>query len=242
MYYVYEITFPKGEKYVGCTNDLKRRKDQHNENARKQKSKLGIYLQDNSIILKEEDLKVIATFINRHDALEYERKTTYGYDKSGYQLLNDNYTKECSRKGKHSTAFMEYYVVDLEKETCTYTNNLKRYATDVLGIEYRDLQRTTKKGYTQERYKAYHKDRWLDLENKEYYLSKQSMVDERANIQENSKVRKSKSYLVRLPNGETQIIRNADQFAKDHNLTTGTFHATYIKHKPTKGYEILKRL
>lgn len=47
MYHVYIVTLPNNELYVGCTNNIARRKDQHNENIRKKRGRFASYISEN---------------------------------------------------------------------------------------------------------------------------------------------------------------------------------------------------
>ena len=99
MYFVYRLVFGESE-YIGCTNSIKRRKDQHNGHGKRGTSKLGAYLKENGIVLKAEDFNIIGAFEERPVALEFERLKAIESACNGVKLLNDNYSNECTRKGK----------------------------------------------------------------------------------------------------------------------------------------------
>ena len=112
MYYVYVIELPNKEVYVGCTNNIIRRKDQHNENVRKRKNRFAQYVADNypNLKLTKQDLNIIASFKERNEALKYEKKTTKSYIGKAV-LLNDMYNIDYSRKGKNIGHTAKKYVL-----------------------------------------------------------------------------------------------------------------------------------
>lgn len=244
MYYVYTITLPKGEVYVGCTNFLRRRKDQHNENKRNRHGRFATYIADNypDLTIALKDLNVIASFANRDEALKYEKKTAKSYIGKSV-LLNDNYNVDCSRKGKNiGNTAKKYVLVDIVAHGVVYIFDLMQYCKKN-GLEYSLIQRTVrgcKVAYN--RYKAFYEFDWLDIEDKEYYLSGQFYADhlEKSRIAHGKKT--SKTYLVRTPTGEVETITNLDKYAREHNLTAGTLHSTLTLPKSTKGYKVIKRI
>lgn len=239
MFYVYEIRKCEG-LYVGCTNSIKRRKDQHNENARLSKSRLGVFLKENNIILNTNDLNVVATFKDRHSALMHERYLTKKYDKLGYYLLNDNYTKACTRKGNRNV-YIEYYILDLEKHTATYTKDLHIYCKEK-GLSYKAVCDTLRKTILHKnRYKVFYKDEWLDMEDKEKYLSLE-YYEKNKNKKFCKRVEEQKrEYLIKTPTGEIVKVHGLKDFSKEHNLTAGTLSNTFIK-GTHKGYKVIKRM
>ena len=83
---------------------------------------------------------------------------------------------------------------------------------------------------------------WQDIEKKDYYLSGKFYSDHLEKVQENKSKNYAKQYLVKIPNGEIIKVTNLDKFAKENNLTSGTLHSTFKKNKPTKGFQVIKRL
>lgn len=237
MYYVYLITFDNFF-YVGCTNNLRRRKDQHNENARNKKSKLGIFLNENSIVLKTSDLRVLFNYDDRSKALRKERKLALDMDNQGHNLLNDNYTHTCSRKGKNiGNTAKTYYVIDFIEHSEIKVNDLRQYCIKC-NLDYKLMQRTAKGNhYYNNRYKVFHESDWENEVCKEKYLSGEFVKEAKQNQK-----RFVKEYVVLLPNREKEKVINLDKFAREHHLSSGTLHATYIKGKPTKGYQVIRRM
>ena len=77
------------------------------------------------------------------------------------------------------------------------------------------------------------------IKNKDYYITGEFYKNYLEKLKQN---RKCKKYLVKLPSGEIKEVINLDKFARENNLTSGTLHATYIKKKKTKGYQVIKRM
>lgn len=242
MFYVYRIAFQDCQ-YIGCTNDLRRRKDQHNENTRKRKSKLGVFLNENGIVLQESDLSVIAEFQTRPPALNLERRVTKELDAQGVKLLNDNYTHECTRIGKHlGNTSKEYYVIDFVSHTAVPVKDLRQYCL-LNGLAYKGIQRTVHGlRYCMSGHKAFYKSDWEEEPDKEKFLSGAFLTEAQIANNEEKRRRYSKMYEVQFPDGHCETVTNLDQFAKEHNLTPGTLHGTLLKGKPTKGYQALRRI
>lgn len=80
MQYVYKIELLNKYIYIGTTNKLRRRKDQHNENARKEKSYFGKFLKQHNIELKTSDLQVLSQFTDRREAFKEEARLIKHYD------------------------------------------------------------------------------------------------------------------------------------------------------------------
>ncbi len=242
MYYVYQITF--GDcVYIGCTNNLRRRKDQHNENARKRTSKIGKYLDEKRIVLSEQDLSILCKCDNRAEALKTERETALFLDRSGITLLNDNYSHDCSRKGKNiGKTSKQYYVIDFVNRVVEFVDDLRQYCLKH-DLNYKALQRT-KSGmrYTSSGHKVFYKDDWDSETDKEKYISGAFVKELKNSIKEQVIRRKAKEYEVMFPDKHIENVKNLDEFARQHDLTSGTLHATLIKHKPTKGYQVLRRI
>lgn len=242
MYFVYKITFKNGT-YIGCTDNLRRRKDQHNENSRKRKSKFGRYLSDNNITLSLDDMEIIYKNEDRAEALKTERMAVLESDKNGVHLLNDNYTKECSRKGKNiGNTSKEYYVIDFFNHNVIFVNNLRQFCIKN-ALDYKLLQRTVKGDkYTKSGYKVFYKNEWETEPEKDKYISGKFIDDMKKVLADGNRARNSKRYEVRFPNGDVKEVYNLDHFAREHGLTSGTLHSTHIKGKPTKGYQVIRRI
>lgn len=242
MYYVYKIQL-NNHTYIGCTNNIQRRTEQHNENARKRKSKFGNFLSDNGIVLSKNDFEVIYQSQDRAQALNFERDTTIQLSQQGLQLLNDNYTLECSRKGKNiGNTAKEYYVVDFNNHTVNFVKDLRQYCIG-LGVDYKAVQRTVKDlYYCNSGYKAFYKEDWEKEIEKERFISGCFLKEIKKKQADEIIKRQEKRYIVRFPDGHKETVTNLDKFAREHNLTSGTLHATYKKNKPTKGYQVIERL
>lgn len=245
IYFVYEINFNNNEKYVGCTNNLRRRKDQHNENIRKRKGKLGKYLASNydDIYIDESDLKIIASFSNRKEALIYEKEITAKYDKEKFFLLNDNYTKDCTRKGKNiGNTSKEYCIIDVVNKTYEYINNLRQYSI-TKGLSYKSLQDTVNKTHIHKnRYKVFLLEDWKEISDKNYFISGKFLEDINSKLKLKQIKRNSKTYKILTPNNEIMIVENLDKFAKDNNINPGNLHASLTTNKKAQGYLVLERI
>lgn len=242
MYYVYRLTFGR-DIYIGCTNNIRRRKDQHNENARKQKSKLGSYLFQNNIILTVDDFEILNAFMDRKEALRCEKKTTMHMEATGFRLLNDNYSRSCSRKGKNiGHTAKEYVVVDFTNHEVKTIRDLRQYALSI-GLDYKLMQRTVSgEKICYGRYKVFHLEQWEKIKDKEHFISGNFLKEKEERLALEKVKRSEKQYLVRFPDDHIELITNLDKFARNHGLTSGTLHATYKKEKPTKGYQVIKRM
>lgn len=244
MYHVYKITLKNGEVYVGCTDNVRRRKDQHNENIRKQKSRLAIYISNNypNKKLVTKDLEIQASFINRNEALKYEKSLTKSFINK-VVLLNDNYNIDCSRKGKNlGNTSKEYVLIDISSNNCVEIFDLRQYCLQN-NLPYKDIQKTiNKNSISNGKYKVFYKQEWEDIEDKDYYLSGKFYKDKIYQNKNKLIARNSKKYLVETPTGEVIEVFNLDKFARENNLTSGTLHATYKKNKSTKGYKVIKRM
>lgn len=244
MYHVYIVTLPNNELYVGCTNNIARRKDQHNENIRKKRGKFASYISENypGKFLGTIDLEIQASFQSRSDALKYEKSLTKSFISKAV-VLNDNYNVDCSRKGKNiGNTAKEYVLIDIVDSTETYLCDLRQYCLRN-GLEYSLIQRTVGKNcIAYSRYKAFYKQEWEDIEDKQYYISGKFYKDKLERLKTEKSQRSAKKYLVETPPGEIVEVFNLDKFAREHGLTSGTLHATYSKHKKTKGYQVIKRI
>lgn len=246
LYNVYVITLENGEKYVGCTNNITRRKTQHNENVRKKKNRFAQYVADKypDKIFVDSDLLVIATFQDRSEALKYERKTAKSYI-GKYVLLNDNYSDSCTRKGKNlGNTSKDYVLVDFVEHTSEFLSCLRGYCKS-RGWSASLLNKTIHGNcVSYGRYKLFYSDVWQDMdeEKKEYYLSGKFIIEHQENLKKLKQRNYSKKYLVKTPSGNIEEVVNLSKYAREHNLTEGTLHATLIKKKPTKGYMVMERI
>lgn len=242
MYMVYRLNLGNNAVYIGCTNNIRRRKDQHNENARTQKSKLGRYLNKNNILLKESDFEIVFSSETRPPALAKERKLAVSQEKAGHFLLNDNFSIHCTRKGKNlGRSAQEFVVVDFVNHTSEEVFDLRQYCIKN-GLDYKLLHRTSKNGHSyNNRYCAFAKADWDALQDKEKYLSG-AFLEDVVEVAKQANARRAKTYEVRFPDAHTENVTNLDRFAKEHDLTPGTLHATLIKGRPTKGYQVLRRI
>ena len=232
--------------YVGCTNDITRRKDQHNENARKRKSKFGIFLNDNQIKLTVDDFNVLHQVRDRLKGLKIERDTAVAFEKSGFDLLNDNYSKDCSRKGKwvaniHSS--FEWVLVDFQEKKATKLLSLRNYCNKN-GLNYRGIHRTSRSGHhCENRYVAIRYEDWKVMSNKERqsYISGEYLKDVYSKVIENHIERQSKTYKVIFPDGREEIVKNLDKFAREHNINDGNLHNTVkIPTRTASGYRAIR--
>lgn len=242
MYYVYRLQID-GFDYVGCTNNIRRRKDQHNENARKRKSKLGRFLDERGITLTVKDMTVVEAFSDRHEALMAERDLAKRLEIDGAKLLNDNYSHDCTRKGKNlGNTAKDYVVVNYIDGTVTGVHDLRQYCI-AHGWVYGLVQRTAHKGvYCKYGCKVFFADEWEREPDKMRYISG-AFIQENAENATLSRIEKtSKQYDVQFPDGHIETVKNLDKFAREHNLTSGTLHATFINKRPTKGFQVLRRI
>ena len=245
MYYIYKIKLGNNEIYVGCTNNLRRRKDQHNENIRNRSSKFGDYV--NRIYpnfqLELEDLVEVNRIKDRSQALQFEKQLTMQYEKDGFVMLNDNYTKNCSRKNKNlGNTSKEYYVIDIVSNTVEYVENLRQYSIKN-NFAYKSLQDSIKKTHVYKgRYKAFHKSDWEAIENKSYYLSGKFLEDINKANKKKLINHNAKKYEVETPDGRLITVENLDQFARDKGINSGNLHNSYRSGKRCKGYIVIRRV
>lgn len=244
MYYIYVVELPNNEKYVGCTNNIKRRTTQHNDNIKNKRNRFSKYINENypDLKLKNTDLKVKASFENRKEAFQYEKKLTKSFIGKCI-LLNDNYNIDCSRKGKNlGNTSKSYILINIESHTETIIYDLRQYCLNN-NLDYKLIQRTVngnKLAYS--KYKVFYYSIWEDIQNKDYYLSGQFYIDYLNKIKQERIKKSCKQYLVKTPNGEIVKVTNLDKFARENNLTSGTLHSTFKKNKPTKGFQVIKRI
>ena len=130
MYNVYMIFLRDfNAVYVGCTNNLRRRKDQHNGNARKKHGRFGNFLNENNIVLSESDFVILKKIKDRKEALKLERRTVISFNKTDMNVLNDNYSLNCSRNHDIPKQILnaEYWVVvDFINHTVEEVYTLKK--------------------------------------------------------------------------------------------------------------------
>ena len=244
MYYIYVVELPNNEKYVGCTSNIKRRTTQHNDNIKNKRNRFSKYINENypDLKLKNTDLKVKASFENRKEAFQYEKKLTKSYIGKCI-LLNDNYNIDCSRKGKNlGNTSKSYILINIESHTETIIYDLRQHCLNN-NLDYKLIQRTVngnKLAYS--KYKVFYYSIWEDIQNKDYYLSGQFYIDYLNKIKQERIKKSCKQYLVKIPNGEIVKVTNLDKFARENNLTSGTLHSTFKKNKPTKGFQVIKRI
>lgn len=244
MYYIYIVKLPKDEVYVGCTSNIRRRKDQHNENVRKLKGRFANYIKENypNLILSQKDLNIIASFSNRNEALKYEKETAKKFIGKTI-LLNDNYNIDCSRKNKNlGKTSKSYVLIDIQCSTEIFITDLRQYCLKN-NLDYKLVQRTVKGcKLSYQRYKVFYECDWLDITDKDYYLSGKFYKDHLDKIKQIQSQNYAKCYLVQTPVGEVIKVTNLDKYAKEHNLTPGTLHSTLSLGNSTKGYKVIKRI
>jgi len=249
MYYVYKISFPElNAVYIGCTNNLRRRKDQHNGNARRGKSYLGRFLADNGISLSEDDLQVIGEYDVRQDALDYERSTALSYKDTDVHLLNDVYSNHSTRKGLKgikNPSTKEYVVIDIEEHVGHFVRDMHAWCDKHPGVSYKTLIGTAKQKPLMHcgRYIARHFDEWdsmpvsecIELLSGEWYRK-------RREESESKRVRKtSRTYLLETPNGY-MFVRNLDKFARENGINPGNLHASLSTGRYAQGYKVVEKL
>lgn len=242
MYYVYRLEFGKHE-YIGCTNNIRRRKDQHNGNARKGKSKLGYYLLENGITLTTDDFQILVAFENRADALREERAIVKLSEAKGALMLNDNYSNDCTRRGKNiGNTAKDYVVVDYKSHTVARVNDLRQYCIRN-NLKYKQVQRTVKPGrYSEAGIKVFYADEWEDEVDKYKYISGEFISEVKGNAIASKIEKTSKTYEVQFPDGHIETVKNLDRFAMEHGINPGNLHATFMYQRPTKGYQVLRRI
>jgi len=243
MYKVYLVIFKEQNSiYVGCTNNIRRRKDQHNANARNRNGKFGSFLNDNKLTLNECDLIIIKEIAERSAALKLERNTVFSFNKSDVNVLNDNYSLVCSRKGKLAKELSnaeEWVLIDLKEKSVTETFSLRKYCLDN-NLSYKNIHSTShgKSHLSLNRYKAFKKTVWQQLSDveKQHFISGDFLKEIETNIKENHLKVASKSYIVKFPDGHEELITNLDKFARDHKINDGNLHASIKNGRHASGY------
>ena len=249
MYYVYKVKFERHNAvYIGCTNNVRRRKDQHNENARKKKSFFGRFLSSCGIVLTETDFEVIAEFEDRASALRREKQETVALIGTGVLILNDVYSDHCSRKGmkgKDNPCSKTYVIVDMIEHSSETVDDMHAWC-DAHNTAYKTMIGTAK------RKPHVHKGRYIAREIEEWdslsEMEKSDLVSGRwyaEHIEANRKSlieRQSKTYLVQTPDGDTIKVKNLDKFARENGINDGNLHASLAKGRSAAGYRVLERL
>lgn len=242
MYNVYMIFLKDfNAVYVGCTNNLRRRKDQHNENSRKKHGRFGAFLNQNNIILRESDFVILKKIEDRKEALKLERKTVLSFNKTDMNVLNDNYSLNCSRDYGIPNQILnaEYWVVvDFINHTFEEVYTLKKYCEEKK-LDYKGLHGSSSKTHSyKNQFKAFKLEDWNKLSDrkKQFYISGKFLKQISKKILENHVKRMSKSYIVIFPNGSEEVVTNLDKFAREHNINGGNLHSSIKTGKKANGY------
>lgn len=247
MQYVYKITLLENYIYIGTTNNLKRRIEQHNENARKEKSYFGKFLKKNNIVIKLDDMQIIGKFSDRKEAFICESQNIKKYDNNKqYKILNIEKTLLGSRKGMNiGNTAKNFILIDIKTKTYQNIYDVKQFE-EKNNITRGCLHRTyNKNSLCKGKYKLIPKDEWNDMPKteKEYYISGKFILDRDNNIRKNKIKNYSKKYKLLEKNTNKQIIvENLDEFAKNHDMSSGTLHSTYTTGHFCKGYKVIERL
>ena len=246
MYYVYKILLPFNHVYIGTSNNLRRRKDQHNENARKQKSYFGKYLWENNTILSLDNFEIIYSSEDRKLALEKEDYYIRYYDNhNDYISLNESKTKIEKKKNIIHKTSMNFVIVDFINHKFIIVNNLRDYELKN-GFSRGSIHRTCMNKYsvTQNKYKAFHLEEWNSMseELKEFYLSGKFLLEKEQKIRENKIFINQKEYLLESKKGEIIKIKNLDKFAEENGINKGDLHNSYNDKHWCKGYRVIERL
>ena len=247
MQYVYKIELLNNCIYIGTTNNLRRRRDQHNENARKKKSYFGKFLNKNNIVLKEEDLKVLESFDNRKEAFRKEEELIKYYDKQkDVILLNYEKTQKGSRKNMNiGHTALKWVVVNIDKHTIEEVFDIRQYEIKN-NITRGCLHRTAyRNSVCNNNLKCFLEEDWQKLTEKEkqYYISGKFLTERENNIRNNKSKRYSKQYkLLEKSTNKILVVKNLDEFAREHNMSSGTLHSTFRTGHFCKGYKVIERL
>lgn len=249
MYYVYKVEFPSHNAvYIGCTNNIRRRKDQHNGNAANGRGFFGRFLNQSCIKLTVDDFKVIDEFENRHDALVREREEVKSVNGTGVLVLNDNYSDHCSRKGlegEKNPSSKEYVVVDMQNKTYESVSNVHGWS-DSHGAAYKTLIGTAmrKPLVHRGRYILRHMDEWeaMSEDEKERLVSGEWYAQVLRESKEHRMAIQGNTYLVEYPGGEVVKVRNLDRFAREHRINPGNLHATITKGNRAGGYRVIRKV
>lgn len=242
MYYVYKIKV-LDHVYIGCTSDIVRRKNQHNENARKRKSKFGRFLNDNGIVLTVDNFEILFEFKDRPSALKTERKTTKECEKNGEIVLNELYSKSYSKVGKNlGNTAKEYVVVDYVEHTAERIFDLRQYCAK-RGLDHRLLNRTQHGNATAyNKYKVFFPEDWKKIDDKERYLCGRFVKETRDAQGIKIADRQAKKYEVMFPDGHVETVLNLDKFARDNGINSGNLHASFSNGRKANGYKVIRRI
>lgn len=246
MYNVYIITFQEHNAiYVGCTNNIRRRKDQHNQNAKNQHGKFGLFLHDNEIVLKESDMVVIKRYHDRKQALQTERQMVLSFNKTDINVLNDNYSMNCSRKNKLSIQMSnaeEWVIVDFVNHKTELAFPLRKYC-EQNGFCYKGMHGSSVKTHAyRNQYKAFKSADWEALSDAEKDLFVSGVFLKQIaqkNLEKHIK-KASKKYIVMFPDGHEEVVENLDKFAREHKINDGNLHASVKNGRAASGYKARK--
>lgn len=249
MYYVYKIHFKKFNSiYIGCTNNICRRKDQHNCNAKNPKCYFAEFLSRTNITLTKKDFQIIAQYKIRSEALLREKREVESLIGTGIHILNDVYSDHCSLvglKGEKNPSAKSYVVVDTKTQTYIKVSNMRKYSEEI-NVSYKSLIGTAhlKTKIASGRYIARITEEWdkLNDEEKTELLNGEWYKKEIAKGKSDSKAKHSKRYKILTPSGETIEVENLDEFARQNGINSGNLHATFSKNKKACGYKVIERL
>ncbi len=250
MYYVYKVEIPEHNAiYIGCTNDIRRRKDQHNGNATTGLSYFGRFLSKIGKRLEESDLKVVREFNDRPDALKYEKNAVLALHGTGVNILNDIYSDHCSRVGLYGKAnptSKTYMLVDIKEHTTELVEDVHGWCNSHGIQSYKTLIGTAKgKPHLHlGRYAMRDIAEWDSMSecDRNYLVSGEWYNDLlKSNLQKVT-VSASKRYLVETPSGEQVEVFNLEAYAKEHGVNPGNLHGSYVSGKTAAGYRVIERL
>lgn len=249
MYYVYKVEFQQySAVYIGCTNNLRRRKDQHNGNAVTGKSFFGRFLKSIGVKLKESNLQIIGEFADRPQALRYERETTLSLNGAGLLVLNEVYSdhwKHAGMKGAGNPAHKAYYVVDMQAQTVDMTEDMHAWSAEHK-CSYKSLIGTAKRKplVHQRRFIARLADEWeaLSEQQRKSLVNGEWYANHLAASTDAGRTRKARTYLVERPDGSTEVVCNLCAYARAHNVNEGNLHASASSGKSAAGYRVLQRI
>lgn len=250
MYFVYRVSFPEYNAiYIGCTNDIRRRKDQHNENARKGKSFLGRFLLSVGIKLAESDFEIIDESEDRKVALKSEKDHVNELIGTGVLILNDNYSNHCSRvglKGSDNPSSKTYVLIDVLNHTTEVVDDVHGWCESNGIKSYKTLIGTAKRKPLMHagRYIMRNIGEWDEMSDKDRndLVSGAWYAKRRESSERNRRTLISGKYLVLTPSGKTVEVTNLDQYAIEHGINKGNLHATLSKGNTACGYRVLEKL
>lgn len=242
-YYVYRVDV-NGCVYIGCTTKIRRRMQQHNGSARIRRGVFGRYLADNGIKLTMDDFVILHTYTDRREAFIKERETVIDMYQKGYKMLNNLYTPSFTRKGKNlGNTCKDYVVVDIKEHKVLHIHDMRQSA-ESLGIKDYRLLHSTLKGLHVccGRYKAFHVEEWEKIENKDFYISGEALVQRDKDIKAKNARRTEREYLVRRPDGVVERVINLERYAREHGINSGNLHNSYKTTHKASGYKVIKRI